>query len=225
MIARGGPESVAPDEVAVPSWIPRDADFFTLFERTSATIVDGARYLETLVRDPRDLDVRLTRLKELEHEADVTTHETLERLNKTFLTPFDREDIHSLASQLDEILDWLEEAGQRYGIYKVTESRLEAMALASIATRATVELDAAIKSLRQHAKSGAAIQHHLVEINRLENEGDTIYRQALSRLFDDNGMPTIQVLKWKEIYDALESSIDACEDVAHVIDSVLVKYA
>ena len=209
----------------MPFWVPRDTNFFDLFERTSATVVEGARYLETLVKDPRDFDVRLTRLKELEHEADVTTHETFERLNKTFLTPFDREDLHALASQLDEILDWLEEAGQRFGIYKIKETRPDAIALAGIATRATAELDAAIKSLRRHSKTGTIIREHLVEINRLENEGDGVYRQALSRLFEENGMSPIQVLKWKEIYDALESSIDACEDVAHVIDSVLVKYA
>lgn len=209
----------------MPSWIPRDTNFFDLFERTTATIVEGARYLEKLVQNPVGLDVRLNRLKELEHEADVTTHETFERLNKTFLTPFDREDLHNLASQLDDVLDWLEETGQRYGIYKVTEAKPEAVALAHLATCATEELDAAIKKLRDHHKSAQEIRRRLVEINRLENEGDTIYRQALSHLFEENGMSTLQVLKWKEIFDALESSLDACEHAAHVVESVLLKYA
>jgi predicted phosphate transport protein (TIGR00153 family) len=208
----------------VPFWLPRDQNFFDLFERTTSTIVEGARYLETLVKEPHDLDVRLIRLKELEHEADVTTHETFERLNKTFLTPFDREDLHALASQLDDILDWLEETGQRFGIYKIDHPREDAGRLAHVASEATEELLATIKLLRSHHKSAEAIRKHLVEINRLENEGDQIYRQALSHLFDENGLQTIQVLKWKEIYDALESSIDACEHAAHVIDSILVKY-
>lgn len=209
----------------MPSWIPRDTNFFDLFERTTATIVEGARYLEKLVQNPIGLDVRLARLKELEHEADVTTHETFDRLNKTFLTPFDREDLHALASQLDDILDWLEETGQRFYLYKVTETKPEAVSLAHLATCATEELEVAIKKLRDHHKNGDEIRRRLVEINRLENEGDTIYRQALSHLFEENGMSTLQVLKWKEIFDSLETSLDTCEHVAHVIEAVLVKYA
>lgn len=206
-------------------FLPKDTNFFDLFERTTATTLEAARYLETLVRDPRDLDVRLVRLKELEHEADVTTHETFERLNTSFLTPFDREDLHALAAQLDDILDWIEESGQRFGIYKIQEPRDDAVRLAGIISQATAELDSAMRRLRSHAKSSEQIRRHLVEINRLENDGDTVYRQALSRLFEEEGLKTIQVLKWKEIYDALEDSIDACEEAAHVVDAVLVKHA
>jgi hypothetical protein len=205
--------------------LPTDQDFFALFERTMATILEGARFLESLVKDLQDLDVRLLRLKEIEHEGDVTTHLTYERLNKTFITPFDREDLHQLAAQLDEILDWIEEAGQRFGLYKVSETREEANRLAKIIVKATEELSLAVKDLRSHSKNAKSIQRHLVEINRLENEGDQVYRQALSRLFEDETLRTITILKWKEIYDALESSIDACEHAAHVIDSVLVKHA
>lgn len=209
----------------MPFLVPTDQDFFTLFERTTATTVEGAKLLEALVHDLTDLDVRLVRLKEIEHEGDVTTHEAYEKLNKTFLTPFDREDLHNLASQLDEILDWIEEAGQRFGLYKITETRPDAARLAKIIVQATMELDAAIRGLRTHAKSAAVIHKHLVEINRLENEGDYVYRQALGRLFEDESLRTITILKWKEVYDALESSIDACEHAAHVLDSVLVKHA
>jgi hypothetical protein len=212
-------------EVPVPFLLPTNQDFFTMFERTTATIVEGAKLLETLVVDLKDLDVRLLRLKEVEHEGDVTTHETYEKLNKTFLTPFDREDLHQLAAQLDEILDWIEEAGQRFGLYKITEPRPEAQRLAKIIVQAVGELHSAVKHLRSHAKHAEQIHNHLVEINRLENEGDQVYRQALGRLFEEEGLRTIVILKWKEIYDALESSIDACEHAAHVIDGVLVKHA
>jgi len=209
----------------VPFLVPTDQDFFAMFERTTSTIVEGAQLLENLVQDLADLDVRLLRLKEVEHEGDVTTHETYEKLNKTFLTPFDREDLHSLAAQLDEILDWIEEAGQRFGLYKIDEPRPEAARLAKIIVHATSELDAAIRQLRAHAKNAAAIHKHLVEINRLENEGDHVYRQALSRLFEDESLRTITIFKWKEAYDALESAIDACEHAAHAIDFMLVKHA
>jgi predicted phosphate transport protein (TIGR00153 family) len=211
--------------VPVPFLLPTDQDFFTMFERTTTTIVEGAQLLETLVADLKDLDVRLVRLKEIEHEGDVTTHETYEKLNKTFLTPFDREDLHQLAAQLDEILDWIEETGQRFGLYKITETRPEAGRLAHIIVQAVSELAAAIKLMRSHAKRAERIHTHLVEINRLENEGDQVYRQALGRLFEEEGLRTIMVLKWKEIYEALEFSIDACEHAAHVIDGVLVKHA
>ena len=209
----------------MPFLVPTDQDFFAMFERTTSTIVEGAQLLEQLVHDLTDLDVRLVRLKEIEHEGDVTTHETYEKLNKTFLTPFDREDLHNLASQLDEILDWIEEAGQRFGLYKIDEPRPEAARLAKIIVHATSELDAAIRQLRAHAKNAAAIHKHLVEINRLENEGDQIYRQALGRLFEDESLRTITIFKWKEAYDALESAIDACEHAAHAIDFMLVKHA
>ncbi len=208
----------------MPFFLPTNQDFFAMFERTTATIVEGAQLLETLVADLKDLDVRLVRLKEIEHEGDVTTHETYGKLNKTFLTPFDREDLHQLAAQLDEILDWIEEAGQRFGIYKITEPRPEASRLAGIIVQATKELDLAIRHLRAHSKQAPQIHRHLIEINRLENEGDQIYRQAVSRLFEEEGLRTITILKWKETFDALESAIDACEHAAHVIDSVLVKH-
>ncbi len=207
----------------MPFLLPTDQDFFVLFERTTGCIIEGARLLDSLVGDLGELDVRLVRLKEIEHEGDVTTHETFDRLNKTFLTPFDREDLHGLASQLDEILDWIEESGQRFGLYKVTDTREDAKRLSHVIVQAAEELQRAVAMLRAHGKNATRIHNSLVEINRLENEGDQIYRQALSHLFDEENLRTITIFKWKEIYDALESSIDACEHAAHVIESVLVK--
>jgi predicted phosphate transport protein (TIGR00153 family) len=209
----------------VVSILPKDQRFFELFEKMTATIVEAARYLESVLDDLQDLEVRLVRLKELEHEGDVITHDAANRLNKTFLTPLDREDLYALTSHLDDVLDWIEEVGQDLGVYKVDVPRTDARRLVSVIVRACVELDSAVRQLRDHKKNSDTIRRHLVEINRLENQGDTIYRQALSSLFDEDEMSPIQVMKWKEIYDGLENAIDACEHCAHVIDSILLKHA
>lgn len=207
------------------SILPKDQRFFELFEKMTATIVEAARYLESVIEDLEDLEVRLVRLKELEHEGDVITHDTANRLNKTFLTPLDREDLFALTSQLDEVLDWIEEAGQDLGVYRISIPRADARRMAGVIVRASMELDSAVKQLRDHKKNNASIRRHLVEINRLENEGDTIYRQAVSAIFEEDGLSPIQVMKWKEIFDGLENAIDACERAAHVIDGILLKHA
>ena len=207
------------------SILPKDQRFFELFEKMTATIVEAAKYLDSVIEDLQDLEVRLVRLKELEHEGDVITHDAANRLNKTFLTPLDREDLYALTSQLDEVLDWIEEAGQDLGVYRITVPRADARRMAGVIVRASVELDAAVRQLRDHKKNTESIRRHLGEINRLENEGDTIYRQAVSAIFEEDGLSPIQVMKWKEIYDGLENAIDACERAAHVIDSVLLKHA
>ena len=207
------------------SILPKDQKFFDLFEKMTTTIVEAAKYLETIIEDLQDLDVRLVRLKELEHEGDVLTHETANRLNKTFLTPLDREDLYALTSQLDEVLDWIEEAGQDLGVYKISVPRADARRLAGVIVRVCLELDAAVRQLRDYKKNTDSIRQHLVEINRLENEGDTIYRQAVSAIFEEDGLSPIQVMKWKEIYDGLEEAIDACEKSASVIDAILIKHA
>jgi predicted phosphate transport protein (TIGR00153 family) len=209
----------------VVSILPKDQRFFELFEKMTATIVEAARYLETVIEDLKDLEVRLVRLKELEHEGDVITHDAANRLNQTFLTPLDREDLYALTSHLDDVLDWIEEAGQDLGVYKISVPRADARRMARVIVRACEELDAAVRKLRNHKKNAEAIRRHLVEINRLENEGDTIYRQAVSAIFEEDGLGPIQVMKWKEIFDGLENSIDACEKVASVIDSILLKHA
>ena len=207
------------------SLLPKDQKFFDLFEQMTSTIVESAKYLEGLFEDLTDLEVRLIRLKELEHEGDVITHESTARLDKTFLTPFDREDLHALTSNLDDVLDWIEEAGQSLAIYRVKTGRDDARRLTRIITRATEQVHTAVQKLRNHKKYSQDIRRCLVEINRLENEGDMVFRQAMSALFEEEGLESIQIMKWKEIYDALEEAIDASEKVANTIDSILVKHA
>jgi predicted phosphate transport protein (TIGR00153 family) len=209
----------------VVTLIPRNEKFFNLFRRTSSTIVEGARTLERLVRDPGSADAQLARLRELEHEADTITHDALDRLNRTFLTPFDREDIDAIARNLDEVMDHIEEAGQRIGMYRISQPREDASGLGAIAVKATEELDKVFGSLHDHKKNKAKIRAHLIEINRIENESDALFRVALSRLFEEPELSAIDVLKWKDVYELIETAVDMCERIAHVVDGILVKHA
>lgn len=205
--------------------LPREEKFFNDFERICASIVEGARTLDGLVRDPSSADSRLERLRELEHDADTITHEALDRLNRTFLTPFDREDIDTIARNLDEVMDYLEEAGQRIGIYRIQSPRADAASLSGMAVRGAEELQKVFRELPHHKRNKAQIRHQLIEIHQIENEGDALFRTALSRLFDEEGLSPIEVLKWKDVYELLETAVDMCERTAHVVDGILVKHA
>jgi predicted phosphate transport protein (TIGR00153 family) len=209
----------------VVSFLPREEKFFSLFQRICAVIVEGARTLEQLVRDPDSADSHLHRLRELEHEADTITHDTLDRLNRTFLTPFDREDIDAIARILDEVMDYLEEAGQRIGMYAIRQPREDGIQLCAIAIRSAEELEKVFGALQNHKRNKAKIRTHLIEINRIENESDAMFRHALSRLFEEPGLSPIEVLKWKDIYEMIETAVDMCERIAHVVDGILVKHA
>ncbi|HEY7530077.1 MAG TPA: DUF47 family protein [Gemmatimonadota bacterium] len=205
--------------------IPREEKFFTFFERISATIVEGARTLDRLVQNPDSVETHLGRLRELEHEGDTITHDTLDRLNRTFLTPFDREDIDAIARNLDEVIDYLEEAGQRIGMYNIQKPREDASRMSAIPVKAAEELQKVFQALHRHKRNKAEIRAHLIEINRIENESDALFRTALSRLFDDPALSPIEVLKWKDIYEMIETAVDMCEKVSHVVDGILVKHA
>lgn len=207
------------------SFLPKDEKFFTLFQRTCAVIVEGARTLDQLVRDPDSADSHLRRMRELEHEADNITHETLDRLNRTFLTPFDREDIDAIARILDEVMDYLEEAGQRIGMYAIRTPREDASQLSGTAVRGAEEIEKVFSALHNHKRNKAKIRAHLIEINRIENESDALFRGALSRLFEEKDLSPIEVLKWKDVYEMIETAVDMCERIAHVVDGILVKHA
>lgn len=205
--------------------IPREEKFFNYFQRICATIVEGARTLDQLVRDPSSTDAQLGRLRELEHEGDAITHDTLDKLNRTFLTPFDREDIDAIARNLDEVMDYLEEAGQRIGMYGITEPREDAMRLSAIPPRAAEELQKVFTELPNYKRNKAKIRAQLVEINRIENESDAVFRTALKALFDEPEIAPLELLKWKDVYELIETAVDKCESVSHVVDGILVKHA
>ena len=157
-------------------------------------------------------------IKEVEHKCDSLTHEILQRLNRTFVTPLDREDIHALARSLDDVMDAIDASAAVVRLYKLRTVRFGARELAQIITTSTEQVGLALKAL-EHKKG---LITHAIEINRLENEADRIHQQSLSRLFDDERDP-IMIIKWKETLDFLEAATDRCEDVANVLEGVMVK--
>jgi predicted phosphate transport protein (TIGR00153 family) len=159
-------------------------------------------------------------IKEVEHKCDFLTHEVIQRLNRTFVTPLDREDIHALARSLDDVMDAIDAAATLVRLYRLDTVRFGARELARIITASAEEIRPALEALEQK-KGGVVV--HAVEINRLENEADRLHQQAVMRLFDDERDP-ILIMKWKEALDFLEDATDRCEDVANVLEGVVVKY-
>ncbi|SRR6266702_6859106 len=201
--------------------IPKDTNFYDLFERGVTKVHEGVQLLEDLVKNFINVPLKAKRIKDVEHEADLITHETVAKLNKTFVTPFDREDIHGLICSLDNILDHVEAAADKLSLYRINEIKPDATLLTDILLRAVQEVQKTVVRLR-HLKGGDSILQHCIEINRLENEGDFVYRSAIAKLFE-KGEDTLDVLKWKDVYESIENAIDSCEDVANVIEGVALK--
>ena len=204
---------------------PKDIKFFDQFELSSQNLLKGAKAFLDLMENfnVRDLGEKVENLRVIEHEGDIITHETIEKLNKTFLTPIDREDIHALISKLDDVLDFIESSAIRMQIFKVSASTKQSVKLSVILLRSVEQVVEAIFRLRNIKKS-ESILLHCIEINRLENEGDLVQRSAIGDLFDCCTDP-VEIIKWKEIYENIETAIDKCEDVANVIESIVLKNA
>jgi len=200
--------------------LPRERSFFAQFTEVTANIQSAARALQDIFADYRDLQTKVARVKEHEHRGDQLTHEIFTRLNQTFITPFDREDIHQLTSKLDDVLDLIDAAATRLVIYKVDKVRPGAAELADILVRATTEIHAAVSRLEKHD----GILDHCITINSLENEGDRAVRAAIADLFEHEKDP-VELIKWKEILEVLEIATDKCEDVANVLETVVLKSA
>ena len=204
--------------------LPRDTSFFDFFEKHAALTVEGAKEFLALAGDTRDLASRARRIKEIEHETDVITHHCVEALHKTFITPIERDDIHRLISSMDDILDDIEAAAERLWLYEITTPLKEARDLARILRLSTEQLQIAVNGIRNLKRDAPKILAACVEINRLENEGDAILRQALAKLFREQ-KDALLVIKWKEIYENLENGTDRCEDVANIIEGVILEHA
>jgi hypothetical protein len=174
-----------------------------------------------ILHDFKDIPARVQKLKDIEHRGDDMTHAIITKLNQTFITPFDREDIHKLASSLDDVLDFLNSAGDRLVLYKIHTAPAEAEKLAELVVRQCEELHKAVQNLEKHAH---VVLQHCVEINRLENEADTVSRRAIGCLFEQELDP-ITLIKLKELYEVLETATDKAEDAANVLESVVVKSA
>jgi uncharacterized protein len=199
---------------------PSDREFFDLFEEAGSNTVRAADLLDQLLRgwpDNKDLGRDLLIC---EQEGDRITHDLIRKLNNTFVTPIDREDILVLASALDDIVDFTEEAADYLNLYKIEAPMEQAQRLSHVLLQSTRQIAEAIPRLRGFRD----INHYVVEINRLENDGDRITREAIASLFD-GGIDPMVVIRWKDIFERLEAAIDACERVAHILESVVIKNA
>jgi predicted phosphate transport protein (TIGR00153 family) len=203
--------------------LPREEDFFSLFERHAALTVEGAKQFGELVAGGRNVRALAARIKEIEHETDVITHTCVEHLHTSFITPFDRDDIHRLITRMDDVMDFVESASERIALYELREMTPEVRELAAVLVRATEAVARAIAGLRD-LKRPQSLLDHCIEVNRLENEGDEILRNAVATLFRDGADPLL-VMKWKEVYEALENATDRCEDVANIIEGVVLEHA
>ena len=203
-------------------FLPREEDFFTLFERHAALTVEGAKQFVTLVSGGQNVRALAARIKEIEHETDVITHTCVERLHTTFITPIDRDDIHRLITRMDDVMDFIESASERIALYELRDMTEEVQELGKVLVRATEAVARAVTGLRDMKKSQNVLEH-CSEVNRLENEGDEILRNAVATLFREATDPLL-VMKWKEVYEALENATDRCEDVANIIEGVVLEH-
>ena len=206
------------------SLLPKDDVFFELFGKAADNANQGARALAEFLEHYDDLEGRMRRIKELEHVGDELTHEVIDRLNQTFITPIDREDIHDLVCRLDDILDRIDTAVDRMCLFKIEKPMEEAKALARCLVRST-ELICELIPMMKKRSSPEDVRVRVREIHRLESEADTIERQALVRLFSETRPDPMHVIKWKNVIEVLESATDKCEDVANVIEGIVLKNA
>ena len=198
--------------------IPREESFFDLFEEMAIKVKLGADQLLDLLTNYTDLDRKADRIVDTEHEGDELTHEVMRRLNTTFVTPFDREDIYRLASSLDDILDHIEAAADLLQLHKIEQPLPQMVQLAETLALAADKTASAMPSLRNMKN----MEDYWVEINRLENEGDRSYRRTIAELFSGD-YKAMDVLKWKDIIEEIEGGIDRLEDVANTIESIVLK--
>ncbi|MGH9942568.1 MAG: DUF47 domain-containing protein [Pyrinomonadaceae bacterium] len=203
------------------SFLPREDQYFSFFSQMTSYIYDAARILVEMLRDGHERYAEhAQRIKSIEHACDELTHTVSTSLNKTFITPFDREDIYALSSGLDDIVDYIDDAARAMIMYDMRESTTHARRFADVIQRLSVQLHEIVSTLSRPT----GVTERLVEIHRLENEGDDIYHTAIAELFRQQADP-LTVIKWKEIYEKLESTVDACESVANTIESVIIKNA
>ncbi len=198
--------------------IPRDEAFFDMFAELAARLTGSAKLIGQLMAEPQRVDEHTSAIKRLEHEADSITHDVIARIDKSFVTPIDREDIHVLATSIDDVIDMIDGAARRTVMYGITDAREPARRLADVLARAADRIEAGVRSVK---KSKAMVDLSR-EIKQLEEEGDAIYHDAVGRLFDD-GADALEVIKWKELFDKLEDAVDLCDDAWNVIESIALK--
>jgi uncharacterized protein len=199
--------------------IPREEKFYSDFQALADELIRGAKLLEEMVAPDRPVWDKADQIKEVEHKCDFLTHEIIQRLHRTFVTPLDREDIHALARSLDDVMDAIDASAARVRLYRLEQVRFGTRELAAIISASTQQVRLALDAMEKNKP----LKTNAIEINRLENEADRVHQQAVSRLFDEERDP-ILVMKWKEALDYLEDATDRCEDVANVLEGVMVKH-
>ena len=204
-------------------FIPKEEKFFGLFEDGARNMVKAAQRLKQLVDTWENVEGRVSEITELEHEGDRITHQIMEQVHRTFVTPFDREDIALLAHTLDDVTDFIHAAADAMLIYKIDRPSQRAKELADIIVQAAAEVERALPQLRRRAQLKQVLER-CVEINRLENMADRVFRSAVGELFDDS-TDIAYIIKWREIYEHMESATDRCEDVANVLEGIVLKQA
>jgi len=202
-------------------FLPKETDFFSMFEKASLNLNKAAAMLVAMMEDMSLAKVKTKEIYDAEQEGDMLTHEVMRSLNKTFLTPVDREDIHALVNRLDDVLDLIWASADRAMLFKLAAPLPEAIELSKTLHETTDFIIKAIACLKN--KKYSYIQEYCIEINRLENRGDRIFRAALVKLFDSVQDP-ILVIKWKDVYEMLEEANDTCEDVADILEGIVLKH-
>ena len=200
--------------------IPRDDQFFELFDQLATHLATTAQMLDSLFGDIEHASQHIRAIKDIEHKADLLTAALNQRIDKSFITPIDREDIHTLASRLDDVIDLLDGTARRFAMLHITEVRPPAKHLTNVLCRAAGEIQAAVAGMRKPR----LVNEHVALIKHLEEEGDAIYHEAVGALFAGSPDP-LDVIKWKEMYDTLERAIDSCMGVAQVLQSISLKNA
>lgn len=201
-------------------FMPHDGDFFFLFQKQAENIVVGAQAFVAMLEHYTGVPEQVQRIKAIEHNGDEITHQIFRKLNQTFITPFDREDIHELCSTMDDVIDLVDAAAGRFVLYRVRDVRHGTLELSKVLAATTLEVKDAIYAMESPDKA----LHHVIEINRLENESDRICRTLIAQLFEEEKNP-VEIIKWKEICEVIETAVDKCEDVSNVIESVILKNA
>ena len=200
------------------SLVPQDKEYFRLFSEFAANLDKAAQLLAALMNDFDDPKGKARQMLELEHVGDKIVHDIFRHLNKTFVTPLDREDIYNLASTLDKILDSIEETADLMVLYRIASPTTHAVEQAVVLAKQTAVIKTALDGLEKRK----GLDDHWIEINRLENDGDRLYRDAVAELFDGD-MKCTEIIKWKDIYATLETAMDQCEDVANILESIVLK--
>ncbi|MDD6647164.1 MAG: DUF47 domain-containing protein [Lentihominibacter sp.] len=201
----------------------KENEFYLLLEEFAGKIVKAGEAFYDLVSNYDDIENKVSDIKTLETECDMQAHKILTALNASFITPFDREDIYSITKEMDDIVDSIEEVANRFIVFDVQKLRPESFTMTTYIIQAIRELEVMFKHLSE-AQKNDIVRDQIIEVNRIENDGDILYRNALKKLFREEKDP-IELIKWKHLYEQLETSLDSCENVANIVEGVIMKYA